>query len=221
MAFRQMSLYTESMKKIVVKQKNYPFLLAISITAVFACVYLFGKNYLLSNLNVSINDQAPPSPSINEDLSTVTKIVSPGKALGLTATWTPFELDIPSGWKLTRRTNELLAVLVKDDYEMSIGYPIEGLVCNFPDTEPFEGPAEDLELQSEFRTTFGVVRIGKTPERPEFSDQFFRVCQQEENSSYWTAGLRIGYIYYKTPLNLDPKIIEEMNAIVKSIKIIN
>lgn len=200
------------------RNKTNKKILLVSVFIIFF-VYLAIRSVFYFNKAVTTSSV----PEMKKDLSTIHKVESDGVAEGYNTTWTPFELDIPTGWTLIRQEEDMPAVLEKDDYRLTILYPLEGFICNFSDGEQSEGYGENMEVESEFNTEFGRVRIGKTVNRPElgFNSQSFRVCQKQTGSDFWVGTLSVGFITYQTPLNPNPQVISEMNTIVKSIKIKN
>ena len=213
-----LNMYYMSKKKL---KSNIVFIGILVIILFF--VFLFVRKGFYSNQKEQIGNTPTATPEIVKDFSTVKKIVSDGRAQGHTTVFTPFELDIPSGWTLIDQRDDVVAILSKDEYLLTIAYPIEGSICNFPDTEYSDGPAENFNVQSEFKTEFGLIRVGKPEYRPDLKleKQYFRVCQKEKNSEYWTIVLPVGVIWYQTPLSPNQSVLSEMNTIVKSIKLTN
>jgi hypothetical protein len=208
------------MKKVKKSNKHF-FPVIGGVLLLLVTSFIFLKKQPIRNQDTQVEYPPQIIKETPEQLSGVTKVIGHGKPQGQSAGWVPFELDIPSGWKLVDRADDLPGRLAKGDYSLGIVYPMEGSVCNFPDTEPIEGPSGNYEIQSEFKTEFGTVRLGRSKYRPDLDLKYqsFALCQKEKYSEYWAAVLPIGAIGYKTPLNPDMRVINEMNNIVKSIRL--
>lgn len=134
-----------------------------------------------------------------------------------------FSISFPNGWKVTSDrtnivgTNESSFTLTKENYVVSIiqAAPEDDLVCIFDDSPVFEGPSGDFRTASyvQFESLLGTFRRVKQ-ENPY---KKFLLCRKNLNDYY---GMRtpVGYITYEVPVNINPKILEEMDEIIKNLK---
>lgn len=134
-----------------------------------------------------------------------------------TYTYLPFTLEYPSDWEVEEEDNtELHVTFSKGEYVLSVGHlPVGGGVCNFEDSPPHiltEGREKIQDYdQINGNITFRI-----------YSSELvkYNVCMKElTGSGYYTVPPVMGVIGYSVPENADDNVLEEMNNILKSIKI--
>lgn len=135
-----------------------------------------------------------------------------------------FSLKYPQNWVLRENVGDrdLEVSIYRNNYEITISQKAVGAaVCLFNDSPPFEGSSGDLRNKqfAEFNTEGGsILRRYFNANAGDKSTMFF--CEKQPDGPYFQTPLTIGGLVYNVPAKYDPDIIQEMDAIVKTIMIV-
>jgi len=135
-----------------------------------------------------------------------------------------FTLKYPQSWVLSEKAgdNTLDVSIYRNNYEITISQKSIGkAVCLFSDSPSFEGSSGDLRSKqfSEFETIAGTtLRRYFNANSGDKSTMFF--CEKQKEGPYFETPLTIGGLVYYVPAKYDADIIKEMDAIIKSITIV-
>lgn len=141
-----------------------------------------------------------------------------------------FQLNVPAGWNIDTSDHYFEAktynlTLVKNEYKLNIKSPVwPHPSCHFKDEPPLEEDAVNVEEYDQFVeliTDMGTIRIGRMDRTLHNSQEtLFQACSDLLKEKGWENGTLMGNIEYVTPYDYDQLLINEMNQIVKSIKIL-
>lgn len=207
-------------------------------TIVLIMILFLGGVYTLSLRSKSVeNKQHLPSVT-NNPLPTATTTPPLSDTTKNWKTYTnpnpKYTIKYPSGWQvdsskavITQDNQQLfLTIAGKGDYKFSVYMP-SGWgpgVCLFKGDPPFNGPGGDEVLGDyvEIESPYYLFRRTVDPRRKDTQkgEASWSICQKERNSTefnYFTNATVLSILEYKTPLNYDQKIIQEMDEILRTV----
>jgi hypothetical protein len=167
----------------------------------------FGKSETPQTTEVSIT----PTPTA----SVSTKTVTGGGILS----FPKYELTVPSDWEETRESegaDDEKVTLTKGSYQFSIlqgGFG--GAACLYPGDADIEGPSARYDSYKEVTSEDGdLLRRSWTGD--ELASKGYGICQKTQYG--WGAPSLFGSISFTTPTAKSRVMLDEMDAILASIK---
>jgi len=190
------------------------FLLLVIILLVGGISYLAGKNQLVKFPNISTNQESSPSP-VTSAAPTPSKIVKGGGILS----FPKYQMTVPSEWQDSRESqgadNEKI-ILTKGAYQLSITQGgFGGAVCLFPGDADIEGPSARYDAYKELTTQSGDL-FRRSWTGTELTSSGFAICHKTQYG--WGAPTLYGHIAFITPAAKTRAMIDELDAILSSLK---
>lgn len=155
---------------------------------------------------------ASPSPSAN---AVIYKKVTGGGILS----FPKYELSVPVDWTDSKQSggaDDQKVIVKKGEFEISITQGgFGGAVCLFPGDADVEGPSSKYSAYKEITTQSGDL-FRRTWTGEEMASKGYGVCYKSQYG--WGVPTIYGHISYITPVSKTKAIVDEMDAILASIK---
>lgn len=145
----------------------------------------------------------------------VTLIGGVNKSAGLS--FDQYSVTVPDGWLSKKESQTALdekLTLTKDGYTVSIFQAATGgALCLYPGDAPFEGPSSKYEVFTNL-TTKDAKMLRRSGEK---NGTGFTICQKSPDGSFQQP-TSYGHISVKLPVAWNQEVINEIDAIISSLK---
>lgn len=168
----------------------------------------------------------PVSPSPTGTITPASnpkKIVSAGLSAKSGLSYTTYTIDVPDGWTHTLQHDEKIATdrltIQKGSYELRIFQGATGgAMCLYPGDPAVEGPQSAFDTFTAITTADGIaLRRGGTSALGPDGKRGFTVCQKAPDSTYQQPTV-FGHTSYMGPGNFEGTVLDEMDAMIASLK---
>ena len=191
-----------------------PIFLVIIIILVGGLSFFFGKSGTFIKTS--------PTPTLT-GISTGTATPTPKPTRKVTGggilSFPKYELTVPTDWEDSRESqgaDDEKIILTKGSYQISITQGgFGGAVCLFPGDADMEGPSARYDAYKALTTQSGdEFRRSWTGE--EMASKGYGICHKSQYG--WGAPTNYGHISFGTPVSKTREMLDEMDAILASLK---
>ncbi len=188
----------------------------VPILIVIVIILVGGLSFFLGKSGTFIKNVPSPAPTITgTETPKPTKKVAGGGILSFPR----YELMVPIDWTETKESqgaDDEKIILTKGSYQISITQGgFGGAACLFPGDADIEGPSARYEAYKELTTQSGD-EFRRSWTGDELTSTGFAICHKTQYG--WGAPTLYGHIAFITPTVKTRAMIDEMDAILSSLK---
>ena len=188
----------------------------VPILIVIVIILVGGLSFFLGKSGTFIKNVPSPAPTITgTETPKPTKKVAGGGILSFPR----YELMVPIDWTETKESqgaDDEKIILTKGSYQISITQGgFGGAACLFPGDADIEGPSARYEAYKELTTQSGD-EFRRSWTGDELTSTGFAICHKTQYG--WGAPTLYGHIAFITPAVKTRAMIDEMDAILSSLK---
>jgi len=195
----------------------YGFLIGVIVVAVAFLAFNIGKGRGSTKETSFAISPTPKTVSLTPTPADVTKKVTGGGILS----FPKYEITVPAGWiekKESENKDSEKVIVTKNDYQISITQGgFGGAACLYPGEADIEGPSARYDNFKEI-TTLSDDSLRRSWTGQEMASKGFGICHKSQYG--WQAPTLYGHIAFITPISKTKFMLDEMDNILASLKII-